>query len=436
MRYIYSLFFLWAIAHNLNPLLIPHLKKVCELSDLQSALVDSAFYIGYFIMALPAGAYIKRYGYNKAITVGLMLFGVGALMVGIFGSQQEFYSALCGLFTMAAGLTFLETAANPLVTLLGKPETATTRLNLAQSFNGLGAAISVFVGGMILFPNHNKNADAILSHSAQTSTAEALAEQAEKLINPYLFIAAITVFLGDAFRQGWIKLPEIASNNETNDTRTDASNGKSNFLNPTEPYLQPDLHWLQQIKALLITPQFNLGLIAQFCYVGAQVGVGSFFIRYATTYSHIQESVAATALSFGLLLFMSGRFMGTLLMRYVSPAKLLFTYAIICIALCSFVALFASDSGMWILILLQFFMSIMFPTIFSLSLSQLRQSPPMASSLLIMSIVGGAIFPLCMGFISDQSSIQYAYLVPVICFVFVAIFAKRISGLANSVTSN
>ena len=126
MRYIYSLFFLWAIAHNLNPLLIPHLKKVCELSDLQSALVDSAFYIGYFFMALPAGAYIKRYGYTKAITVGLMLFGVGAIMVGAFGSQQQFYAALAGLFTMAAGLTFLETAANPLVTLLGKPETATT----------------------------------------------------------------------------------------------------------------------------------------------------------------------------------------------------------------------------------------------------------------------------------------------------------------------
>ncbi len=432
MRYIYSLFFLWAIAHNLNPLLIPHLKKVCELSDLQSALVDSAFYIGYFVMALPAGAYIKRFGYTKAITVGLMLFGVGALMVGAFGSQQQFYAALTGLFTMAAGLTFLETAANPLVTLLGKPETATTRLNLAQSFNGLGAVISVFVGGMILFPNSTTDVASNTVAVTQDEIADALSIQAEKLLSPYVFIAIITVFLGDAFRRGWIKLPEIPTspNTETQDHRK-----TNNFLKPTEPYLQPNLTLVQQIRSLLTAPNYNLGLLAQFCYVGAQVGVGSFFIRYATTHSHLQESVAASALSAGLLLFMTGRFLGTFLMRFIPAAKLLLIYASICIILCLFVSLNASATGMWILILLQFFMSIMFPSIFSLSLGQLKQSPPMASSLLIMSIVGGAIFPLAMGFLSDQSSIQYAYLVPALCFVAVAIFAKRISTLASSATS-
>ena len=432
MRYIYSLFFLWAIAHNLNPLLIPHLKKVCELSDLQSALVDSAFYIGYFIMALPAGAYIKRYGYTKAITVGLMLFGVGALMVGAFGSQQQFYAALAGLFTMAAGLTFLETAANPLVTLLGKPETATTRLNLAQSFNGLGAVISVFVGGMILFPNSTTDIASNAIAVTPDEIADTLSIQAEKLIKPYFFIAIITVSLGRAFRRGWIKLPEIPS---SQNTETQDNPKSSNFLNPTEPYLQPNLSLVQQIRSLLTAPNYNLGLLAQFCYVGAQVGVGSFFIRYATTHSHIQESVAATALSAGLLLFMTGRFLGTFLMRFIPAAKLLLIYASICIVLCLFVSLNASAAGMWILILLQFFMSIMFPSIFSLSLGQLKQSPPMASSLLIMSIVGGAIFPLAMGFLSDQSSIQYAYLVPALCFVAVAIFAKRISALANSATT-
>ena len=432
MRYIYSLFFLWAIAHNLNPLLIPHLKKVCELSDLQSALVDSAFYIGYFVMALPAGAYIKRFGYTKAITVGLMLFGVGAFMVGAFGSQQQFYAALAGLFTMAAGLTFLETAANPLVTLLGKPETATTRLNLAQSFNGLGAVISVFIGGMILFPQSN---DAGLSNAlanTQLNSAETLSIQAEKLLKPYFFIAMITIALGRAFWRGWIKLPEIPS---SPNTETQDNPKTNNFLNPTEAYLQPNLNLVQQIRSLLAAPNYNLGLLAQFCYVGAQVGVGSFFIRYATTHSHVQESVAATALSLGLLLFMTGRFLGTFLMRFIAAAKLLLIYASICIVLCLFVSLNASAAGMWILILLQFFMSIMFPSIFSLSLVQLKQSPPMASSLLIMSIVGGALFPLCMGFLSDQTSIQYAYLVPALCFVAVAIFAKRISTLASSATS-
>ena len=432
MRYIYSLFFLWAVAHNLNPLLIPHLKKVCELSDLQSALVDSAFYIGYFAMALPAGAYIKKYGYTKAITVGLMLFGIGALMVGVFGSQQQFYAALAGLFTMAAGLTFLETAANPLVTLLGKPETATTRLNLAQSFNGLGAVISVFVGGMILFPNSTTDIASNAIAVTPDEIADELSMQAEKLIKPYFFIAIITVSLGRAFWRGWIKLPEIPS---SQNTETQDNPKSSNFLNPTEPYLQPNLSLVQQIRSLLTAPNYNLGLLAQFCYVGAQVGVGSFFIRYATTHSHIQESVAATALSAGLLLFMTGRFLGTFLMRFIPAAKLLLIYASICIVLCLFVSLNASAAGMWILILLQFFMSIMFPSIFSLSLGQLKQSPPMASSLLIMSIVGGAIFPLAMGFLSDQFSIQYAYLVPALCFVAVAIFAKRISALANSATT-
>ena len=432
MRYIYSLFFLWAIAHNLNPLLIPHLKKVCELSDLQSALVDSAFYIGYFVMALPAGAYIKRYGYTKAITVGLMLFGVGAFMVGAFGSQQQFYAALAGLFTMAAGLTFLETAANPLVTLLGKPETATTRLNLAQSFNGLGAVISVFIGGMILFPNSTTDVASNAIAVTPDEIADALSIQAEKLLKPYFFIAMITIALGRAFWRGWIKLPEIPS---SPNTETQDNPKTNNFLNPTEAYLQPNLNLVQQIRSLLAAPNYNLGLLAQFCYVGAQVGVGSFFIRYATTHSHVQESVAATALSLGLLLFMTGRFLGTFLMRFIAAAKLLLIYASICIVLCLFVSLNASAAGMWILILLQFFMSIMFPSIFSLSLGQLKQSPPMASSLLIMSIVGGALFPLCMGFLSDQTSIQYAYLVPALCFVAVAIFAKRISALASSATS-
>lgn len=417
MRYIYSLFFLWAVAHNLNPLLIPHLKTVCELSDLQSALVDSAFYIGYFAMALPAGAYIKKYGYNKAISVGLILFGVGACMVGVFGSQQQFYAALAGLFTMAAGLTFLETAANPLVTLLGEPETATTRLNLAQSFNGLGATLSVFIGGMILFPNHNKNADTILSNSAQTNTAEALADQAEKLLSPYIFIAIITFFLGVAFRRGWIKLPTISANPNTQEIP---------FIHPSESYLQPNLNTFQQIRALLSVPMFRKGLLAQCCYVGAQVGVGSFFIRYATTYAHITESVAATGLSFGLLLFMIGRFTGTFLMRWISPAKLLLATSLIAAIICSTVAVFPSDTGFWLLIALQFFMSILFPTIFSLSLATLKNAPPMASSLLIMSIVGGAIFPLAMGGVSDQFGLHIAYLVPVICFIAVAYFAKLV----------
>ena len=430
MRYIYSLFFLWAIAHNLNPLLIPILKEVCALTDFQSALVDSAFYIGYFAFALPAGAFIKSKGYNNAIVLGLFLFGVGAFCVGIFGAKQEFYFALMGLFIMAAGLTFLETAANPLVTLLGDPNKATTRLNLAQSFNGLGATLAVFFGGIIFFAATEKdNIEHFIATMGDVlGPKEYLTFKAQKLLTPYLIIAAITIGLAKLIRRKIINLPEIPTFSE------DKHHTENHFLTPTEAYLKPKISNGQQILALLKQFPYNLGLLAQFCYVGAQVGIGSFFIRYATTYGQVTQSVAATGLSLGLLLFMFGRFFGTFLMRKISASKLLFTSTLVAIVICLSVALMGNASGFWLLILLQFFMSIMFPSIFSLSLSQLRQAPPLASSLLIMSIVGGAIFPLFMGVISDQFGIQFAYLVPVICFVAVAYFAKRISVVAISTT--
>ncbi|MEY3781019.1 MAG: hypothetical protein RLZZ510_1002 [Bacteroidota bacterium] len=419
MRYIYALFFLWAIAHNLNPLLIPVLKEVCILSDFQSALVDSAFYIGYFAFALPAGAFIKSKGYKKAITLGLYFFGVGAAIVGIFGSQQNYAMALLGLFVMAAGLTFLETAANPLVTLLGDPQKATTRLNLAQSFNGLGATLAVFFGGMALFAGSEEELAHFIETTGKTaSSAEWLAFRGEQLFMPYVVVAMITIGFSRLLRR-----PKIQIDPES----TNPISGSPNFVNPSEPYLQPGTSAWQQIKALLQTTPYNLGILAQFCYVGAQVGVGSFFIRYATTYGNVSSSVGATGLSLGMLLFMLGRFTGTFLMRWIAPTKLLLGTALIAAAISTTVALNGGPTGFWLLIPLQFFMSILFPTIFSLSLSSLKNAPPMASSLLIMSIVGGAFFPLVMGAISDQFGLQYAYLVPVLCFAVVTYFAKRIS---------
>ena len=419
MRYIYALFFLWAIAHNLNPLLIPVLKEVCILSDFQSALVDSAFYIGYFAFALPAGAFIKSKGYKKAITLGLYFFGVGAAIVGIFGSQQNYAMALLGLFVMAAGLTFLETAANPLVTLLGDPQKATTRLNLAQSFNGLGATLAVFFGGMALFAGSEEELAHFIETTGKTaSSAEWLAFRGEQLFMPYVVVAMITIGFSRLLRR-----PKIQIDPES----TNPIPGSPNFVNPSEPYLQPGTSAWQQIKTLLQTTPYNLGILAQFCYVGAQVGVGSFFIRYATTYGNVSSSVGATGLSLGMLLFMLGRFTGTFLMRWIAPTKLLLGTALIAAAISTTVALNGGPTGFWLLIPLQFFMSILFPTIFSLSLSSLKNAPPMASSLLIMSIVGGAFFPLVMGAISDKFGLQYAYLVPVLCFAVVTYFAKRIS---------
>jgi len=353
MRYIYALFFLWAIAHNLNPLLIPVLKEVCILSDFQSALVDSAFYIGYFAFALPAGAFIKSKGYKKAITLGLYFFGVGAAIVGIFGSQQNYAMALLGLFVMAAGLTFLETAANPLVTLLGDPQKATTRLNLAQSFNGLGATLAVFFGGMALFAGSEEELAHFIETTGKTaSSAEWLAFRGEQLFMPYVVVAMITIGFSRLLRR-----PKIQIDPES----TNPISGSPNFVNPSEPYLQPGTSAWQQIKTLLQTTPYNLGILAQFCYVGAQVGVGSFFIRYATTYGNVSSSVGATGLSLGMLLFMLGRFTGTFLMRWIAPTKLLLGTALIAAAISTTVALNGGPTGFWLLIPLQFFMSILFP---------------------------------------------------------------------------
>lgn len=425
MRYIYALFFLWAVAHNLNPLLIPVLKEVCQLSDFQSALVDSAFYIGYFAFALPAGAFIKAKGYKNAIVLGLVFFSVGAATVGIGGSQQQYPVALLGLFVMAAGLTFLETAANPLVTLLGDPDNASTRLNLAQSFNGLGATLAAFFGGLALFGlDQNSLANFIETAGKSAGTAEWLEYRAEKLLGPYLIIAFVTISYAKLIRQGHSTIVNPISPTTPLNTTTETPN----LIHPSEPYLQPGLSTWQQIKSLLQTTPYNHGLLAQFCYVGAQVGVGSFFIRYATTYGNVSSSIAATGLSMGLLLFMIGRFTGTFLMRWMAPAKLLFGTSLIAALISAIIAITASPLGFWLLIPLQFFMSILFPTIFSLSVSSLKQAPPMASSLLIMSIVGGAFFPLAMGAISDEFGLNIAYIIPAICFLPVCFFANRITA--------
>jgi FHS family L-fucose permease-like MFS transporter len=321
---------------------------------------------------------------------------------------------------MAAGLTFLETAANPLVTLLGDPTTATTRLNLAQSFNGLGATLAVFFGGLALFAGTETELAHFIETTGKTaSNAEWLKFRAQGLLMPYFIVAAITIAFAKFIRRPNIQIEPIA-----NHTMSDSPN----FVNPSEPYLQPGLTPWQQIQTLLKTKNFNLGLLTQCCYVGAQIGVGSFFIRYATTYGNVSSSVAATGLSLGLLMFMIGRFTGTFLMQWVAPAKLLFLASISAALIGGTVALTGNATGFWLLIPLQFFMSIMFPTIFSLSLSTLKNAPPMASSLLIMSIVGGAFFPLAMGAISDALRLHYAYFIPVICFVMVAYFAHRITS--------
>lgn len=393
-----SLFFMWGLAHNLNPILIPHLKKACRLTDLQSAFIDSAFFIGYFVMALPAGMAMKKWGYKSGIIIGLMLFAVGALLFYPAAAARTFSLFLLALFIIASGLTFLETAANPYVTVLGSPETATQRLNFSQSFNGLAATLAPLLGGIFILSGRSIS-DADLALLTPDAAEQLLQTEAESVQVPYLIIAALVLLL--AFIVWRSVLPEI---------KEEESGGEANG-GPQKPIYQ---------EANLMR-----GVVAQFFYVGAQVCITSFFIRFAGKAANMDERTAALYLSAALLAFMIGRFAGTFLMKFVTPSRLLFWYSAANIGLLALAIINGGMIALYALIAVTFFMSIMFPTIFSLGIAGLGSQTKLGSSLIIMAIAGGALLPVIMGYVSDRSSIQTAYIVPAICFVAVAWFAIK-----------
>ena len=387
-----SLFFLWALAHNLNPILIPHLRKALQLTDLRSALVDSAFFIAYFVMALPAGALMKRFGYRFGIVGGLLLFALGTFLFWPAATMRSYPFFLTALFIIASGLTFLETAANPYITVLGDPATASRRLNFAQAFNGLGAALAAFFGGRMILSGTSLSAEQAAAMDPQALDAM-LATEALSVRIPYLIIGLVVLVAAILFLR--VRLPEIGDQDDARSER--------------------DPQAWRRLK---------LGVIAQFCYVGAQVGVASFFIRFAGKVADIGEKDAAYLLSIGLLLFMCGRFIGTAVLRWVSAPKLLAACALACMALIGVAVVSSGQAAVIALVGVELFMSIMFPTIFSLSIDRLGRDTKMGSSLLVMSIVGGAIVPPIMGAISDQHGLQMAYLAPFVCFIVVLLFAR------------
>ena len=390
-----SLFFLWAFVHNLEPILIPHLKKACQLTDLQSALIDSSVYIAYFLMAIPAGLLMKRYGYKRGILIGLALYALGALLFVPAASSRLYVFFLGALFIIAAGCAFLETAANPYVTLLGPPESATTRLNLSQSFNGLGSAIAPWVGGKVILSGIEYTPAQLAAFTpAQLDTY--LQSEADSVKIPYLVIAGVVLLVLLFFV--FTRLPDVRS--KTSERVT-------------------------SLATALRHRQLLGGVWAQFFYVGAQVCVTSFFIRFAKFTSNVPEKQAADWLSYALLGFLIGRFVGTFLMRYVAPHRLLLAYSLICIALLAVATAAGSELAVWAIFAVPFFESIMFPTIFALGINRLGDDRELGSSLLVMAVAGGAFFPLLMGLISDQTNIQIAYAVPMLCFLVVAWYGWR-----------
>ncbi|HEY0056616.1 MAG TPA: L-fucose:H+ symporter permease [Pedobacter sp.] len=392
-----SLFFLWGFAHNLNPILIPHLKKACQLTDLQSALIDSAFFIGYFVMAIPAGIVMKKYGYKSGIILGLLLFAAGAFMFYPAAELRVFGVFLIALFIIASGLTFLETAANPYVTVLGEKSTSTMRLNFSQSFNGLAATLAPLLGGIFILSGKSLSESQQQTMSSEEINAF-LAHEAKSVQVPYLIIGIVVLLVALIIWK--VKLPEIVEEEDSN-----SNNAAAGSI------------WKQS--------NLMLGVAAQFFYVGAQVCVSSFFIRFIGEAAGIEEKEAAMYLAVALLAFMIGRFVGTFLMKYIRPHKLLALYCVLNIILLIGAIMVGKMFSIYALIGVEFFMSIMFPTIFSLSIEGLGEQKKLGSSLIIMAVAGGAVFPLIMGKISDMSSIQLAYIVPALCFLVVLLFAMK-----------
>jgi MFS transporter, FHS family, L-fucose permease len=394
-----SLFFFWGFVHNLDPILIPHLRKAFNLTDLQSSLIDSAVFIAYFVMALPAGFIMRKFGYKAGIMIGLILFGIGSILFVPAADSLQYIYFLGALFIIACGLTFLETAANPYVTILGPAESATKRLNFSQSFNGLAAFIApAYIGPMIL-SNKNFTPEQVEAMTAEAQNAYIISEAASVKM-PYLVLGIIILAVAVIFF--FTNMPDVKE--EANESSEEAS-----------------------FRGALQSIRLRWGIVAQFFYVGAQVCVGSFFIKMATTVAEIDEDSAAKFLGFFGLAFMLGRFFGTFLMQYIQPRKLLIIYSLINITL-SLITI--TSSGMLVvycLIAIAFFMSIMFPTIFSMGIDGLGQNTKIGSSLIVMSIVGGALLPPVLGIISDATAnIQYGYTVPLVCFLVILLFAFNV----------
>lgn len=398
MVLIVGLFLMWGIANSLNDVLVAQFKKAFRLSDFGSGLVQSAFYVGYFVFAIPASIFMRRFGYRAAVIVGLLLYGTGALLFYPAAEMLEYGYFLAALFVIASGLAFLETSANPLMTVMGPPEEADRRLNFAQSFNPLGAITGVALGSQLIFSDVQLTPEYLQTLSAAQAQAAYEAE-AHAVQVPYLALGLLVLLWAACV--ALVRFPDV--------DESDESTGES---------------LLQSFRSLRRHKHFWFGVAAQFFYVGAQVGVWSYLIRY-TQYNlpGTTEKAASQYLTLSLVLFMLGRFLGTTLMNRYSAAALMSLFAACAGVFSLIAALWGGERGLWAIVTVSFFMSIMFPTIFSLSLRGLGSHTKIGSSLLVMAIVGGAALTALMGRISDASSINAAIGVPCVCFAVILVFA-------------
>ena len=385
-----SLFFMWGFITCLNDILIPHLKGVFDLSYSQAMLVQFCFFGAYFIVSLPAGAIVKKLGYQKGIVLGLVIAAMGCLGFYPAASMHSYPVFLLALFVLASGITLLQVSANPYVSMLGDSKTASSRLTMTQAFNALGTTVAPFFGALL-----------ILNQAAESMSAQASAEAVQM---PYVFLAAMLLVLAAIF--AWLKLPNLSASEdvEQNDSSKDIGSA-----------------W-----------QYNhlvLGAIGIFVYVGAEVSIGSFLVSFFAdpSIAGLEESEAAKYIAYYWGGAMVGRFIGAAVMQKISGGKVLCFNSIFAVILILVATLSSGTIAMTAILLVGLCNSIMFPTIFSLAINGLGKHTSQGSGILCLAIVGGAIIPLIQGFLADSIGIQLSFLLPIVCYLFIAYY-----GLSGS----
>ena len=393
-----SLFFMWGFITCLNDILIPHLKSLFSLNYTKAMLIQFCFFTAYFIVSLPSGMIVEKIGYRKGIVIGLVTIGIGCLIFLPAALYTSYPIFLAGFFILASGITLLQVAANPYVTILGKPETASSRLNLTQAFNSLGTTVAPIFGSYLILSAAVKTAEEISKMNGEALSAYKLA-QASSVIAPYVGIAVTLFIMAVIFAV--IKLPEIEAQSSEDQASADGVKRSA---------------WTYS--------HLVLGAIGIFVYVGGEVSIGSFLVNYLgqPDIAGLPESIAGKYVSFYWGGAMVGRFIGSAVQAYIKPGKVLGFNAFMAAALVIISMLTFGKIAMWTILLVGLFNSIMFPTIFSLAISGLGKSTGQGSGILCMAIVGGAIIPLIQGAIADKIGIHHAFILPVLCYAYIAFY--------------
>ncbi len=400
-----SLFFIWGFITCLNDIIIPHLKAVFELNYTQAMMIQFSFFTAYFVISLPSGWIVEKFGYKNGIIVGLVTAAIGCLLFYPAAGERSYTIFLVALFILASGITLLQVAANPYVAILGRPETASSRLTLTQAFNSLGTTVAPLFGAFLILSTAVKGpAELGLMNTADVE-AYRIAEAAS-VQSPYLGLAAALVLI--AVLIGMFRLPKV----EAADGASAADGGRN----------QDHLHESAWKYRHLV-----LGAVGIFVYVGGEVAIGSFLVNYISqpTIGGMSIADAGRYVSFYWGGAMVGRFVGSVVMRYVQPGKVLTVHALAVMALVITAIVTTGHVSMWAILAVGLFNSIMFPTIFTLAIEGLGKHTGQASGILCMAIVGGAIVPVIQGILADTFGIQLAFILPVICYAYIAYYGAR-----------